>query len=277
MKNGKVKMLLAVFLTAVMITACGQKEENDGTADAAVESEQNSEDEEAESETVTPELDEEETENGEDSSVSTGYDSGSSTNSSKSSSTGGTRPGSEGSSGSLENSTASESRNESKSDSSVDASGNSDSSTQNAADDGEQNGDSSEADGSATTEGVKAKVKMYEGEYFDEILYTYVDPEVEWAPYCEFHISNVTDTSFDFEIYEVGELQKRTLIFKKHTAVFTGDGMQAVYNGNEYTLSFSFPDDRHAYPDVVDMRVSGFAPVEGRTYVNNMVPGHEFG
>lgn len=124
---------------------------------------------------------------------------------------------------------------------------------------------------------VKAKVKMYEGKYFDEVLYRYADPEIEFSPYCQFYISNVTDTSFDFEIYEVGAQWKETLIFKKHTAVFTGDGMQAVYNGNEYTLTFSFPDERHAYPDVVDMKVSGFGPVEGNTYVNNMVPGHEFG
>lgn len=277
MKNGKVKMLLAVFLTAVVITACGQKEENDGTADAAVESEQNSEDEEEELETVTPELDEEETENGEDSSASAGYDSGSSTNSSKSSSTGDARSGSGESSGSLEDSTASVSRSEFKSNSSADASGNSDSSTQNAADCDGQNGGSSEADGSETTEGVKAKVKMYEGKYFDEILYTFASEEVEFSPYCQFYISNVTDTSFDFEIYEVGAQGKETLIFKKHTAVFTGDGMQAVYNGNEYTLTFTFPDERNAYPDVVDMKVSGFSPVEGRTYVNNMVPGREFG
>lgn len=125
---------------------------------------------------------------------------------------------------------------------------------------------------------VKAKVKMYEGTYFDEVFYRYaVDPEVEFSPYCEFHISNVTDTSFDFAIYEVGAQDKKTLIFKNHTAVFTGDGMQAVYNGNEYTITFSFPDERQAYPDVVDMKVSGFGPVEGNTYVNNMVPGREFG
>lgn len=124
---------------------------------------------------------------------------------------------------------------------------------------------------------VKAKVKMYEGKYFDEVLYRYADPEIEFSPYCQFYISNVTDTSFDFEIYEVGAQWKETLIFKKHTAVFTGDGMQAVYNGNEYTLTFTFPDERHAYPDVVDMKVSGFGPVEGNTYVNNMVPGREFG
>ncbi len=136
---------------------------------------------------------------------------------------------------------------------------------------------SGEAEETGDSGAVKAKVKMYEGKYFDEVLYRYADPEIEWAPYCEFHISNITDTSFDFEIYEVGELQKRTLIFKKHTAVFTGDGMQAVYNGDEYTLTFSFPDERHAYPDVVDMKVSGFGPVEGNTYVNNMVPGREFG
>lgn len=276
MKNKKVKLILTVLLTAVMVTACSQKEKNSETADAVNEKDQVLENEEKETETVTPELDEdeiqelqqqgetEERKDGESSSSGAGSDSESSVNTSKNGSTASTQSGSSG-----------------PSDTSADSDGsgsNSDSSAQNAAADSAQNSDSSSAAANSDTEeGVKAKVKMYEGEYFDEILYSYVDSEVEFSPYCEFHISNVTDTSFDFEIYEVGEKEKKTLIFKKHTAVFTGDGMQAVYNGNEYTLSFTFPDERNAYPDVVDLRVSGFAPVEGRTYVNNMVPGHEFG
>lgn len=126
--------------------------------------------------------------------------------------------------------------------------------------------------------GVKAKVKMHAGTYFDEIIYTWASGEAESSPYCEFDISNVTDTSFDFAIYQrESDTSGRSLIFKKHTAVFTGDGMEAVYNGEQYTIRFSFPDERQAFPDVVDMKVSGFGPVEGATFVNNGIPGHEFG
>ena len=73
-----------------------------------------------------------------------------------------------------------------------------------------------------------------------------------------------------------GEPQ-RNLIFKTHTAVFNGDGTTAVYNGQEYTLNFTFPNDRHSLPDVTEIQVTGFAPLEGETYLYNQVPGHEFG
>ena len=49
------------------------------------------------------------------------------------------------------------------------------------------------------------------------------------------------------------------------------------YNGNGYNLVFTFPDDRGALPDVVCMQVSGLKDMGGCMYVNNTVPGHEFG
>ena len=76
------------------------------------------------------------------------------------------------------------------------------------------------------------------------------------------HLSNATDTSFDFTIYDV-DGQNRSLKFKTHTAVFTGDGTQAEYNGNGYHLVFTFPDDRGALPDVVCMQVSGLKDMGG--------------
>ena len=128
--------------------------------------------------------------------------------------------------------------------------------------------------------GVPAKVRIYEATYFAEAVYRNVNLESsEWPPYCEIDISNVTDTSFDFTVYERtfdGEPQ-RNLIFKTHTAVFNGDGTTAVYNGQEYTLNFTFPNDRHSLPDVTEIQVTGFAPLEGETYLYNQVPGHEFG
>lgn len=127
--------------------------------------------------------------------------------------------------------------------------------------------------------GVPAKVKIYEATYFAEAVYRNVNLETEWQPYCEIDISNVTDTSFDFTVYERtfdGEPQ-RNLIFKTHTAVFNGDGTTAVYNGQEYTLNFTFTNNRHSLPDVTEIQVTGFAPLEGETYLYNQVPGHEFG
>ena len=127
--------------------------------------------------------------------------------------------------------------------------------------------------------GVPAKVRIYEATYFAEAVYRNVNLETEWPPYCEIDISNVTDTSFDFTVYERtfdGEPQ-RNLIFKTHTAVFNGDGTTAVYNGQEYTLNFTFTNNRHSLPDVTEIQVTGFAPLEGETYLYNQVPGHEFG
>ena len=124
--------------------------------------------------------------------------------------------------------------------------------------------------------GVQTKYKMYDGVYFDEVIYTWSMDDSQVRPYCEINVSNATDTSFDFTIYDV-DGQNRSLKFKTHTAVFTGDGTQAEYNGNGYHLVFTFPDDRGALPDVVCMQVSGLKDMGGCMYVNNTVPGHEFG
>ena len=124
---------------------------------------------------------------------------------------------------------------------------------------------------------VNSKVKLYDGTYFDARRYG----ENILKNYCEVVISNITNTSFDFTVYEVNKLdgkkENKKVIFLTNTAVFTGDGMKATFYGNDYTLNFTFPNYHHAYPAVTDMEISGFKPLEGKTYVNNGIPGHEFG
>lgn len=126
------------------------------------------------------------------------------------------------------------------------------------------------------TQGVAAQVILHEGTYFAEEVYKMASGGGD-GNYCEIDISNITDTSFDFTVYQVENSTTRSVIFKTHTAVFQGDGTTAVYNGKEYTLNFSFPDYHTSLPDVTDIVVTGFAPLEGETYMNNNVPGHEFG
>lgn len=122
---------------------------------------------------------------------------------------------------------------------------------------------------------VKGKFKLYEGIYFDNKRYggTLLNT------YCEVAISNVTDTSFDFTVYQVVDSlkNKKKVIFLKNTAVFVGDGTKAAFKGKEYTINFSFPNNHNALPAVTDMTISGFGPLEGTTFVNNGIPGHEFG
>lgn len=136
---------------------------------------------------------------------------------------------------------------------------------------------------STGSESVKAALKLYEATYFDESVYGVEDEKIidgVYQPddYYNVDISNVTDTAFDFTIYKVdGKTEDRSLIFKKHTAIFTGDGTTAAYNGEKYTLNFTFPDLHGAHPDIADMQISGFAPLNGVTLVYNQIPGHEFG
>ncbi|WP_097027405.1 hypothetical protein [Clostridium peptidivorans] len=121
---------------------------------------------------------------------------------------------------------------------------------------------------------VSGKVKLYEGTYFDDRRFG--DNILESS--YEVVISNVRDTSFDFTICQLdAETGERKVIFLTNTAVFIGDGTKAAFYGKNYTLNFTFPNNHGAYPVVTDMKVSGFQPLEGKTYVNNGIPGHEFG
>lgn len=124
---------------------------------------------------------------------------------------------------------------------------------------------------------VYGKVKLYEGIYFDDKRFG----EDGVKNYCEVEISNITNTSFDFTIYEVneseGKKENKKVIFLKNTAVFIEDGTKAAFYGKDYTLNFTFPNKHNAYIVATDMEMSGFKPLEGKTYVNNKIPGHEFG
>lgn len=128
---------------------------------------------------------------------------------------------------------------------------------------------------SLETAKVSGKVKLYQGAYFDDSCFG----ENILKTFCEVVISNVKDTSFDFTIYQVIDAEKgeKKVIFLTNTAIFIGDGTKAAFFGKKYTLNFTFPNNHGAYPVVTDMKVSGFEPLEGKTYVNNGIPGHEFG
>lgn len=118
-------------------------------------------------------------------------------------------------------------------------------------------------------------IKLYEGSYRDSNIYI-TQPMMK--TYYEVSISNVTDTSFDFTVYEVVDSQKveKKVSFLKNTAVFIDDGTTAAFYGNDYTLNFTFPNNHNALPDVTDINISGFDILEGNTYSNNGIPGHEF-
>lgn len=135
--------------------------------------------------------------------------------------------------------------------------------------------DENSKNNSLETTKVKSKVKLYEGTYFDDRRFG----DHMLKTFCEVVISNVTDTSFDFTVYEVVNAEKgeKKVIFLKNTAVFIGDGTKAAFYGKSYTLNFTFPNNHSAYPVITDMNISGFEPLEGKTYVNNGIPGHEFG
>lgn len=123
-----------------------------------------------------------------------------------------------------------------------------------------------------------AKVQVYEGCYFDSNIFGDSDRADFPKTYCEIIVSNVTDTSFDFTVNEVNYVtEERELIFQKNTAIFIGDGTEAIFYGTDYTLSFTFPDYHEAYPVATDMEITGFEKLEGKTYTNSSIPGHEFG
>lgn len=130
------------------------------------------------------------------------------------------------------------------------------------------------ASASSQDSSVCAAVQLYAGAYRDNSVFI---PENGWNDYYSLVVSNITDTSFDFTIYRMdcNDSIKETM-FATNTAVFTGDGTTAFYDGQQYDLTFTFPDYHLSLPDVTDIQVSGFWATEGITFANNHVPGHEF-
>lgn len=297
MKYRKVKLLLGATLLALAVTACGGEKEADSETAQAEETADQEEEKQAEDvkeETETLEAQETEdaqdtTEGGTEDAQNT-EEAGTGTEGSQNSGSGAETSEASGNTEEASGNTAQEETGQTETtagDSGQEQqSGASDNTAETAgstqtADDSQEAAAQSPDSGTESQEetGVPAKVRIYEATYFAEAVYRNVNLETEWPPYCEIDISNVTDTSFDFTVYERtfdGEPQ-RNLIFKTHTAVFNGDGTTAVYNGQEYTLNFTFTNNRHSLPDVTEIQVTGFAPLEGETYLYNQVPGHEFG
>lgn len=124
---------------------------------------------------------------------------------------------------------------------------------------------------------TSGKVKLYEGIYFDNAVYKSVDHSLK--EYYEIAISNVKDTSFNFTVYKMVDSEKKIkkVVFPTNTATFTDNGTKANFNGKNSTIQFTFPDYHHAYPAVTDMEICGLKELEGKTFVNNAIPGHEFG
>lgn len=121
---------------------------------------------------------------------------------------------------------------------------------------------------------TKGKLQLHEGRYFDDKVYGQRLSDT----FYEIHISNISETSFDFTIYEVvTETREKEIIFETNTANFIEDGTKAAFYGEDQTLNFTFPDNHESHPVVTDIVVTGFEPLEGNTYVNNGIPGHEFG
>lgn len=129
----------------------------------------------------------------------------------------------------------------------------------------------------STTEEVEqpaaAAVQVYEGSYMDSSIFG--DGEV--GNYYEVAVSNVTDNSFDFAIYETNMgTGAQDVVYGTHTATFVGDGSEAVCNGSKLNLTFSFPDNHSTHPVATDMEVSGLSEISSISFVNNGIPGHEF-
>ena len=120
------------------------------------------------------------------------------------------------------------------------------------------------------------KEKVYAGTYYDMNIYEATAEGGESDSYCQIEVSNITDQTFDFAVYQLTDGNKQ-MILDTRTATFVEDGTKAVSEKDGTNLVFTFPDNWNALPKVVEMQVSGMDVLEGNSYVNNNVPGYEFG
>ena len=123
---------------------------------------------------------------------------------------------------------------------------------------------------------VNAQYQVYEGTYYDMNIYEATAEGGESDSYCQIEVSNITDQTFDFAVYQLTDGNKQ-MILDTRTATFVEDGTKAVSEKDGTNLVFTFPDNWNALPKVVEMQVSGMDVLEGNSYVNNNVPGYEFG
>lgn len=102
---------------------------------------------------------------------------------------------------------------------------------------------------------------FHEGEYLDEKHVRLRSPEdcdITTAEIYYINIYNLTETSFDFNIYDLDD----KLVFKDHTAEITGNN-NFTYYGKDYTLTFS--SDSDGYLNLVGFPSAG----EGSNFSNN--------
>lgn len=123
---------------------------------------------------------------------------------------------------------------------------------------------------------VNAQYQVYAGTYYDMNIYEATAEGGESDSYCQIEVSNITDQTFDFVVYQLTDGNKQ-MILDTRTATFVEDGTKAVSEKDGTNLVFTFPDNWNALPKVVEMQVSGMDVLEGNSYVNNNVPGYEFG
>lgn len=140
----------------------------------------------------------------------------------------------------------------------------------------EENTESSDTEIPQDVTPVKAQYQVYAGVYYDMNIYEATAEGGASDSYCQIEVSNVTDQSFDFAVYQLTDGDKKTVLDTR-TAVFVEDGTKAVSEKDGTNLVFTFPDNWSALPKVVEMQVSGLDVLEGNSYVNNSVPGYEFG
>ena len=138
----------------------------------------------------------------------------------------------------------------------------------------EKNGTAQEAPQDVTP--VNAQYQVYAGTYYDMNIYEATAEGGESDSYCQIEVSNITDQTFDFAVYQLTDGNKQ-MILDTRTATFVEDGTKAVSEKDGTNLVFTFPDNWNALPKVVEMQVSGMDVLEGNSYVNNNVPGYEFG
>lgn len=123
---------------------------------------------------------------------------------------------------------------------------------------------------------VNAQYQVYAGTYYDMNIYEATAEGGESDSYCQIEVSNITDQTFDFAVYQLTDGNKQ-MILDTRTATFVEDGTKAVSEKDGTNLVFTFPDNWNALPKVVEMQVSGLDVLEENSYVNNNVPGYEFG
>ena len=85
----------------------------------------------------------------------------------------------------------------------------------------------------------------------------------------------MTDTSFDFTVNELAAETDEGPEILSGTARIQDNGKAAVYEGEDVTLPFHFETAPEIFPK--DLPVEGWDTREGKTYMNNNIPGHESG